>query len=224
MSESYRDEPSEISKLRVEVIETARNMKKEGLVKASWGNVSAHVPQSNIVVITPSGLEYDRLKPEDMVVIDLEGKVLEGHYKPSIETPMHTTIYRYRPDVHAIVHTHSPFATAFAVANRELPPFLADQAAVIGGTVEVVEYATPGTVELAEKVASFLSEKTAVLLQNHGVVAVGLTLKEAFNVACTVEEAAFVHFIASVIGKPVRLPEKEVLELYKFYKVRYGQT
>jgi len=214
----------DINETKAEVVKVAKEMLRQKLATFSWGNVSARVPESNLAVITPSGLNYDKLKTQDMVVIDLKGRVIEGHYKPSIETPMHTAIYLARSDVKAIVHTHSPFATCFAVVNKELRPILAEQAAVLGATIPVARYATTGTSELAEIVVEVLGEKLpAVLLQNHGVVAVGSNLDEALKIASTIEEAAQVYLLSSHLGVPIEIPEEEVAKLHGLFLTKYGQ-
>jgi len=215
---------NDINEIKAKVVKVAKEMLRQKLVTFSWGNVSARVPESNLVVITPSGLNHDKLRTQDMVVIDLKGRVIEGHYKPSIETPMHTAIYLARSDVKAIVHTHSPFATCFAVVNKEITPILVEQAAVLGSTIPVVRYATSGTSELAEVIVEALGkELPAVLLQNHGVVAVGSNLDEALKIASTVEEAAQVYLLSLHLGSPIEIPEKEVVKLHKFFLTKYGQ-
>jgi len=214
-----------INDLKAEVVKAAKEMLRQKLVTFSWGNVSARVPESNLVVITPSGLNYDKLKMQDMVVIDLNGKVIEGHYKPSIETPMHTAIYLARPDVKAIVHTHSPFATCFAIVNKELTPIWTEQAAVLGYSIPVARYATTGTFELAEVVVKALGERLpAVLLQNHGVVAVGSNLEEALKIASTVEGAAQVYLSSLILGVPIEMPKEEVAKLHNLFLTKYGQS
>jgi L-ribulose-5-phosphate 4-epimerase len=210
--------------LKSQVANTAKEMARLGLVTHSWGNVSARVPKSSRIVITPSGLDYDRLNAEDMVIVDLKGKVVEGQFKPSVETPMHTAIYQNRSDVNAVVHTHSPFAMCLAVVNKELPLIWVEQAAVLGSSIPVTEYVAAGTQKLGEETVKKLGKKLpAVLLRSHGVVAVGQNLEEALKIASTVEGAAQIYVMSLLIGNPKAFSKEEAAQLRDFYLSRYGQ-
>jgi L-ribulose-5-phosphate 4-epimerase len=210
--------------LKSQVANTAKEMARLGLVAHSWGNVSARVPKSSHIVITPSGLDYDRLNAEDMVIVNLKGNVLEGQFKPSVETPMHAAIYQNRSDVNAVVHTHSPFATCLAVVNKELPLIWVEQAAVLGSSIPVTEYVAAGTHKLGEETVKKLGKKLqAVLLRSHSVVAVGQNLEEALKTASTVEGAAQIYVMSLLIGNPKAFSKEEAAQLRDFYLTRYGQ-
>jgi L-ribulose-5-phosphate 4-epimerase len=164
------------------------------------------------VAITPGGVPYEAMAIEDVVVVDLEKNVIEGIHKPSSETPMHIGIYREMPKVNGVVHTHSLYATAFAAAAKEIPP-INIMAVIIGGSVPVAGYEIPGTEAIGKAAMKAIGNKNAVLLQNHGVLTIGPTLKFAFEIALRVEELAQMAYLASQIGKPIALSEKHIAEL-----------
>jgi L-fuculose-phosphate aldolase len=210
--------------LRKEVVETCRRMSASGLVAGTEGNVSARTPEGN-VLITPSGLDYAAMEPEDVVVVSLEGKTLEGSFEPSVETPMHTGIYRNRPETLGIVHTHARFSTTLACLSWEIPPVhymlanLSDE-----GRVPVARYATYGTEELASNAAEALgSAHRACLLRNHGTICVGSTVSEAYSRTELLEQMAEVYYRARVAGEPVVLTAEEMAEVAA--KIHdYGQS
>ncbi|MGQ9557285.1 MAG: class II aldolase/adducin family protein [Desulfurispora sp.] len=210
-------------KERTEIIQTGRAMSCGGLVLGTWGNISCRGPQPGQILITPSGMAYEQLKPRDLVCLDLAGQVIQGHRRPSSEYLLHLAIYRRRPDVGAIVHTHSIYASALAVLRRELPPLLEETAQVAGGAVPCAPYARAGTEQLAELAAEALGQGQAVLLANHGVVGVGRHLKEALTVCQVVEKSAMVYLLASSLGQPHILPPIEVAELRRIFTRHYGQ-
>ncbi|MDI6709195.1 MAG: class II aldolase/adducin family protein [Bacillota bacterium] len=212
-----------IEKAREQVARAGKQMLDGGLVTGSWGNISARVPKDDVLVITPSGLDYARLRPQDMVVVGMDGRVIEGDLKPSTELPMHLGIYRARPDVEAIVHTHSPNACALAVARVPLPVILEEVAQVVGGPVAVADYAPAGSEALAQSAVRALAGVNAVLLANHGVVGVGRSVSEALQVCRVVERAAGVYLMARLVGGPVVLGPQETESLRHFYITAYGQ-
>ncbi len=188
-----------------EVVDAARFISKSNLVAGTWGNVS--VRDENFVYITPSGVPYDSLDTEDIVVVDLNnGEKLEGRYKPSTELPIHIEIYKSFPDIYAVVHFHSIYATAFAVLRRPIPCYVEDQAQILGGVVRVAEYALPGTTELAKNVVDALKGRFGVLLANHGALTVGRTMKEALVAAQILEKSAQVALLVRDGGVEL-LPE-----------------
>jgi len=204
------------------VYDAVQALVKGGLVTGTWGNVSCCNREKQLMAITPSGLPYDDMTPEDVVVVDLQGQVVEGAWKPSSETPMHTMLYREREDIAAVVHTHSTYATAMAVLNRPIPPVIAELALGVGGPVPVAPFARVGTVELGRNALQAMGEYQAVLLQNHGVVTVGKDMGRALNLAFIVEDAARVYIIARSIGEPTLVPEGVIQELFELFK-GYGQ-
>ena len=150
------------------VVEAGLKMIKSHLVVGTWGNISARVKGEELVAITPSGIDYDMITPEDIVVLDFEGNVVDGEKKPSIEYNMHIEVYKQRPDVNAVVHTHSEFCTAMAIARKPIPPAAEDLVQIVGGEVRVSEYKFPGSKELGYAAVKALEGRNAVLLANHG--------------------------------------------------------
>jgi L-fuculose-phosphate aldolase len=194
---------------RQELWQVAQEMWRTGLVSGASGNASMRLPTKEgreLIAITPSRLPYHHMKPQDIVVIDFEGEPIEGESIPSSETLMHIAIYRKRPDVNGVVHTHSIFASVAAVAGLEIPPLIDEMVMVIGGAVRVSEYAFPGTEELAERACAALGERQAALLRNHGLVAVGRSPHEALEVCQLVERVAQIFTYASLAGKAIPLP------------------
>ena len=200
--------------LREEVARVARRMSASGLVTGTSGNVSARTPQGG-VLITPSGLDYGLLEAEDVVLVTTDGGVLEGDFEPSTETPMHTGVYRARPEVGAVVHTHSRFATTLACLGWEIPPVHYMLTALSeDGRVPLAPYALYGTGELAGHAVEALGEsRGACLLRNHGAIAVGGSPGEAFSRAVVLEEMAEVYYRARAVGEPVVLGREQVAEV-----------
>jgi L-fuculose-phosphate aldolase len=205
-----------------EIVATCRLMMSTGLVVGTWGNVSRRCSPESFQ-ITPSGIPYQELRPGDMVTVDLQSGNRNGSLRPSTETPLHVAIYRSRPDVGAIVHTHSSYAAVFAVNRTEIPPLLEEMAQLVGGGVRVAPYATAGTAELAEGAVDALRGRAAVLLANHGLVGVGRTLKDALTVCQVVEKSAQVFLWAKMSGTPYVLGEQEVQKLRQGFLQNYGQ-
>lgn len=211
-------------KLREEVAEVAREMISSGLVTGTSGNVSALTPEGE-VLITPSGLDYSILEPEDVVLVDLEGRVLEGEFAPSTETPMHTGIYRARSNIGGIVHTHSYFSTTLACLGWEIPS-VHYMLAVLSddGRVPVAPYATYGTEELAGHASEALGDThRACLLQNHGTITVGDGPSKAFSLTVVLEDMAQIYYRTRLIGEPNILDSEQMAEVSS--KIHsYGQT
>jgi len=224
---------------REEIIKFSLKMLKSGLTTGSGGNISIFNRDKGLIAITPSGIEYLELTPEDIVLLDVEGNIYpyqgyvdqekplntsimpSGHLtlKPSSEAGFHIALYQKRPDINAVVHTHSPYATTFACLNREIPP-VHYLVAFAGKKVPVAPYATFGTKELADNILSTIGDYHATLLANHGLVAVGTTLINAFNTAEEIEFVARICYQAESLGAPVLLPDDEmerVIEKFKDY-------
>ncbi len=190
------------------VLATCLQMVKSGLVLGTSGNVSQRVGE-NQVVISPSAIPYESLEKNDMVVIDKEGHTIEGIHRPSSEYPMHLAIYKKRPDIAAIMHTHSPYASAFAVARKTIPAILEEVSHILKGPVPVTKYAPIGTEELAREAAHNLEQNNAILLANHGVVGVGENLEQALTVCLVVEKTAQVYLMAQQLGTPYIVPAQK---------------
>ncbi|HEX6798009.1 MAG TPA: class II aldolase/adducin family protein [Ktedonobacterales bacterium] len=213
-----------LPELRAEVARYARKMAASGLVQATQGNLSARDPASGRIFITPSGADYDMLTADDIVVVDAEGTVVEGRWKPSLETPVHCYLLRQRADINCVMHTHSPYATAYGVVYQPIPMVLNESAACLGGPVPIAPYHESGSVEFAELVAEHLGQGTAVIWGNHGALAVGPTLPLTYSIAHALEDTARVYAIARSLGAPIReLPADEVARLHAWWKVHYGQ-
>lgn len=212
-----------LRQLREDVVLYARRMYVEGLVTGTSGNISAREESANVCLVTPSGVDYDLMKPEDLVLVDLGGNVVEGQLKPSVDTMNHVAIYRARPDVGSVVHTHSTYAAAFSVVHRDIPALITESAGYLGGAVRVMEYLPPATPELGERAAVGLGQARAVLLANHGVNAVGENIKKAYHAAFSVEESAKVAYLAAILGGAVPVPDGEVERMHEFIHHRYGQ-
>lgn len=208
--------------LKKQVYETALEIYTSKLVTGTWGNVSARIDESQLI-ITPSGMDYNSLEPEDMLVVNMAGQVVEGQYKPSIETPMHIEIYKHRPDINAIVHVHSPYATAFAVAHKPIPVILEETAQVIGHPIKVADYAICGSYELAREVTKCINNnEKAVLLANHGLVALGKDTKEALKICFIAEKTAMIAIYATQLGGVHSLSKDDTLLLNEKFQ-SYGQ-
>lgn len=211
-----------IAGMAAEIVATCRVMMSTGLVLGTWGNVSWRCRPEEFL-ITPSGVGYAVLQNGDLVAVNLQDGTFSGDLKPSTETPLHAAIYRSRPDVGAIVHTHSPYASVFAVNRFDLPPLLEEMAQLVGGNVRVAPYAAPGSAELAERAVASLQGRAAVLLANHGLIGVGRTPREALTVCQVVEKSAQVFLWAKLSGSPQLLGEREALDLRQKYLQSYGQ-
>ncbi|ADV64932.1 class II aldolase/adducin family protein [Desulfurococcus mucosus] len=201
--------------LKARIVEVARYLEEHGLNHGRSGNISLRIPGVNHVLITPSGLVKSRLSSEDIVVVDVNGSIVEGHRKPSSEVNLHLAIYRARGDVNAVIHAHTVYATALAVARRPLPPVIEEAILVIGGEVKVAEFAPYGTLQLAENVVKALEGRKAALLANHGVVAVGESLEEALEVLVSLERLSQVYLLSEILtgGKTPLLPPEAVSRL-----------
>ena len=186
------------------VLETARNLVEKGLVIGKAGNVSARLApegRRSLLAITPTSRYYDSLTPDDIPVIDFQGKPVEGSLPPSSELALHIGVYRARPTVNAVIHTHSPYATVVAVAGLEIPPITEDQVVFLGGEVKLARYAPSGTDELAANAIEALGERNAVLLAGHGAVGVGRSPREALTVCELLEKTAMVYVYTMTLGK-----------------------
>jgi len=208
---------------RNRVVETGRKMLSTNLTVGTWGNISCRVPGTDYIAITPSGMNYDLLVPEDIVVLEIEGKIVSGTRKPSVEVPLHLAIYAARADIQAIVHTHSAYATAMAVARKEIPGSVEDLVQIVGGNVRVNEYALPGTMQLDINTVKAMEGRNAVLLANHGMLGAGRNLEEAFRVCQVVEKSAQVTLLAQLMGGVVELSQEDIHGMRSYYLQGYGQ-
>ena len=213
-----------IDKIKAQIIEFGCSLLDSGLIAGTWGNLSARIPNTSFVAITPSGMNYRLLKKEDIPIVDLNGVIREGAKKPSSELEMHLAIYRKRKDIQAIIHTHSIYATACAVAHQPIPPIVEDLVALSGGQVNVAEYAICGSKQLAINVVKALDQNYAVLLANHGAVGCGSNLNEA-KIACDlIEKTAKIYLSACQLpGGAKEIAADDVKTMHDFYLNHYRQ-
>ncbi|HZW02326.1 MAG TPA: class II aldolase/adducin family protein [Anaerolineaceae bacterium] len=212
-----------LKELRQAVLECARQMVADGFAYESQGNLSALDRESGLIVITPSALPYKEMRWEDICVIDPAGKPIAGRWKPTSEMPMHTILYRERPDVAAVVHSHAPHASVFAVIDEPIPLILAEAALCLTGPVPVAPYLRPGTEALARSVLETLAGGAAVLLGSHGLLTVGASLEQAYAATVAAEVAARLTILARSMGASVRpIDEQECQSLRALYLAGYA--
>lgn len=207
---------------QAEVCETAKKMYSSGLVAGTWGNISSRI-DDEYMVITPSGMDYERLNAEDMVVVNMKTFEYEGNLKPSVEVPVHAAVYLDRPAVNGIVHTHSTYALTMATARKPIPPICDDQVQILGGDVRLAAYTMPGSQEMAEAVVGALKDRGGALIANHGAITVGRTLAEAFTGSQVLEKTALIYINTQKIGGPVEISAEDVEFFHEFFMTKYGQ-
>ena len=214
-----------LPELRVEVCRLHAELPKNNLVAWTSGNISARDAASGRVVIKPSGLRFDDLTPENMVVADLEGRVLEGELKPSSDTASHCYIYRHLPHVNGIVHTHSRYATAFAVVGESIPCATTAMADEFGAEIPCAGFCLIGGEEIGRLVVDTLEvhRSPAVLLQNHGVFTIGRTVEAAVKAAVMTEDNAAIVWAARQLGSVIPIPQEDIDRLHDRYQNVYGQ-
>ena len=213
-----------LEELRAHVLNTALLLPKYNLVWMAGGTVCARDPQTGYVVVTPSGLDYECLSPEDMIVTDLEMNLVEGKFRPSVALNLWTGFMRARPEeIFAVVHTHSPHATAFTVVHQPIPVITETMADWFGQPVPITRYLSVEDTEFSTLPVEVMGNGYAVLLGNHGPITVGKTLEHALERAVTLEEAARTYSIACAIGKPVTLTTEQATASFDYYHNRYGQ-
>ena len=214
--------PTSESKLRLELVRFGRWLSRLGYMPGTAGNLSVRLDEERLLV-TPTGMSKYLMKPSDMVIVDLDGRLLAGARKVTSELGMHLAIYEMRGDISAVVHSHPPIATGFACAGRGLEEVLCQEAVMALGAVPMAEYATTGTGEVAESLGPYLLGHEAILMANHGVVTYGRDLLEAFLRMETVEHLANIELVAHQLGSPQTLSVKQV-EQVRMAKARYLQN
>ncbi len=209
-----------LEKERKEIVTFGRKLLTSGLTAGTGGNLSVANRRKNLIAVTPSGVDYLEMSPEDVVLVGMEGGLIEtSKYKPSSELLFHLALYRRRQDIQAVVHTHSVYATTLASLGWEIPPFHY-LVAYSGKKVPLASYATFGSEQLARNVAEAIGDNNAVLMESHGVVTVGATLAKAFEAAEIIEYVARVYYLAKNLGEPAILSDEEmkkVIEKFKGY-------
>lgn len=210
-----------LQKEREEIVLFGRKLITSNLTTGSGGNLSIINRKTGQVAIKPTGVDYFEISSEDVVVIDLEGKIIDGHLKPSSEVSLHLELLKARPDINAVIHTHQVYATTLACLNWEIPA-LHYLVGFSGNKVPLAPYATYGTPELAQNVVQSIGHYNACLMANHGIVALGATLSAAFNVAEALELVARLYYQSMCIGKPQILSDEEMEVVIKKFTT-YGQ-
>lgn len=193
-----------------ELLDICLEMIERSMVIGSSGNASVRV--DNHVVITPSSVKYKEMKPEDMMVIDLEGDTVEGDRNPSTESPMHLEAYRKREDAGAIIHPHSIYTTALSILHKPLPMVIDEVVPKLGGEIRVASYSMPGTKDLAKNAIEAMEDRSVVLLANHGALCIGKNLRKALDNAILLERTCRIYLIALQAGQPIELPADVVEE------------
>lgn len=210
-----------MEKERLDLIEYGKKLVDTGLTKGTGGNLSIFDRKNGHVAITPSGIDFYEIQPKDIVIIDLDGKVVEGDRTPSSEWEMHLMPYRTRTDIDAVIHAHTMYATILACLREDLPA-THYMIAVAGPTVRVAEYATYGSHELAVNASKAMEDRKAVILANHGILAGANDLLNAFNIVEEIEYCSEIYTKARAIGNPVILSDEEMVLMAEKFKT-YGQ-
>ena len=212
-----------LEKLKEELVQLHLELPKNNLVVWTGGNISARDAETGFVVIKASGIRYEEMRPEHMVVMDLDGKIIEGNFKPSSDTASHLYIYKHRADVGGVAHTHSAYATAFAAVNKPIPVVLTAIADEFGGAIPCGGFALIGDESIGKMVIECIGKSPAVLLKNHGVFTIGKDAKAAVKAAIMTEDNARTVWLAMQIGTPDEIPHEDVEKLHHRYTHIYGQ-
>lgn len=211
-----------LEELREVVWKCNLELPKNGLVKMTSGNVSARDPESGLIVIKPSGYSYEDMTPAHMVIVNLEGDVVEGDLLPSVDTATHLYVYQRRPDVFGMAHTHSKYATSFAALGEPIPACLT-ATAMLGGEIPLGGYAPIGGEDIGQEIIANIGKSKAIIMQNHGVFTIGKDAKQATKMAIEVEEIAEITHLALQRGKPIMLTQEQIDEIAELYAHDYGQ-
>jgi L-fuculose-phosphate aldolase len=221
------EETLPLADLREQVVQVGMEALARGIVHGTAGNMSIRDPESGLIAISPSGIPYPDVTPADIVIVNDAGDIVDGRRKPSSETPLHTMIMRARPDVRAIVHTHSHYSTVVSCIRPYLPPILTEVCLVVGARVPVTRYGLTGTPDFGESVIEVLEpDSRAIILKNHGLICFGDSFAAALGIAEVVEEGArvYVNALAANGGRePELVPEALIPEMTERFRQTYGQ-
>jgi len=216
-----------LEELKKEVCWANKQLPRMALVAWTSGNVAARDPATGLVVVKPSGILFDQLRPEMMPVVDLDGRAVEGDLRPSVDAATALYMLRHMPQIHAVIHTHSRYATAFAALGQAIPVFLTEHGDAFGIPIPCGNYAKIGGTEVGEEAVRVLRsinlQCPGVLMKNHGVFAVGTTCMGALKAAVVIEDIARTVHLAMCIGTPIPIPPQEAARLYDTYHTKYGQ-
>jgi L-ribulose-5-phosphate 4-epimerase len=214
-----------VDEVRATVAKLHAELTRYQLVVWTAGNVSARVPGADLLVIKPSGVSYEELTPESMIVCGLDGKVVDGDFSPSSDTAAHAYVYRAMPDIGGVVHTHSTYATAWAARGEPIPCVLTGMADEFGAEIPVGPFALIGSDDIGKGIVSTLSghRSKAVLMRSHGVFSIGRTARDAVKAAVMCEDVARTIHIARTLGNPLPISQPDIDSLYDRYQNVYGQ-
>lgn len=208
--------------VQIQVCETAKNMADAGLTAGTWGNISGRIDDT-YMVITPSGMDYNKLTPDQMVVVNMKTQEYEGNLKPSVEAPIHSKILLGKPEVNGIVHTHSTAAVTVACTRKGIPAISEDQVQILGGDIRCAAYTRPGSKELADAVFEALDERTGALMASHGAITVGPDLKTALTASVLLEKTAQIYLNVQALGGAVEISPEDCAFFHDFFLTKYGQ-
>lgn len=207
------------------LVESGKRMAGSGLTVETWGNISYRDSETGLVYLTPSAMDYDTIVEEDIVVCKLDGTIVEGTRKPTIETQMHLSVFQNREDVNAIIHTHPLYSMVYASQGKDIPLIIDEAAQVLGDTCRCADYALPGSQELADNCLKALGTKAnACLVHSHGAVCVGGDMEGAFKTAKVLEVTAQIYYmIEATGGKPAGISDENIAIMQDFVQNSYGQ-
>ena len=209
--------------LKEAIVEAGLRTIREELTVGTWGNISVRDVETGLIYITPSGMDYEDVRAEDVVVLNDRIEIVHGSARPSIEKAMHVTVYNARENVNAVIHTHPLYSSVLGVNRMVLPGVCEDFVQIVGKNAICCEYALPGTPELAGNAVKALGDRNAVLLPNHGTLCVGKDLQQAFKVCHVVEKTAHIYILARSIGAPHVISDEDVKAMQDFIRDTYGQ-
>jgi L-fuculose-phosphate aldolase len=214
----------DIDEARQIVSDAGKRLIANGLVGGTWGNISCRADDTKMA-ITPSGMSYETLSPDDIAIVDFRTDDIswEGKYKPSAEMKLHIAIYRERKNIGAVIHSHSMNASTVAVARREVPPILDDMVQIIGPTIRVAEYALPSTKKIVKKTMAALKGRNAALMANHGAVCIGRDMEEAFTCTFVLEKTCKAFIEAEFLGGAKTISKFEAHLMRQYYLRKYGK-
>jgi L-fuculose-phosphate aldolase len=199
------------------IVDSGRRMLNSGLTVETWGNISAREPETGLVYLTPSAMNYEIIGEDDIVVAKTDGTIVEGRRKPTVEFALHIGIYNARPEINAVVHTHPIHSAVFAVLRESIPAVIDEAAQILGGRVRCARYELPGTKALAAACVEALGKNGyACLLANHGAVSIGADMNAAFRAAKVLEMTAQIYATARMIGKPHSLTKRQIDCMHDF--------
>lgn len=212
--------------IRQLIADSGVEMLEKGITVGTWGNLSARDPETGLIYMSPSGMEYPNIRSRHVVVMNEALEIVDGEAEPTIEKQMHVEVYKARVDVNAVIHTHSTYSSVFGVASAPLPGVSEDFVQIIGDRVELAEpYRLPGTPELGKSAVKGLEERNAVILPMHGSLSVGKDMKTAMKVSMVLEKNAQIYLFARLLGGEIRsFTEDEIAAMQNFVRTKYGKA